>query len=184
MPTTAFVTKLRFLVDDPKFDEAISWTEDGLSIVIRNVEYFVDRVLCTTFKTSNFSSFVRQLNMYGFNKVNGYTKLVNGRRPPMIFRSCFFMRDKPELMMSLKRMPLKNKDRRTAIATTEDSEVMGETELTIVHAKEEHASCYNCSCLRRSTQACEHVHAEELRMHHWKPLVDVHGRTHTIWRAF
>eukprot|EP00123_Amoebidium_parasiticum_P022639 comp9159_c0_seq1/m.4320 comp9159_c0_seq1/g.4320 ORF comp9159_c0_seq1/g.4320 comp9159_c0_seq1/m.4320 type:complete len:287 (-) comp9159_c0_seq1:560-1420(-) len=165
MPTTAFVTKLRFLVDDSNFDEAIAWTTDGQAIVIRNVDLFVEKVLCSTFKTSNFSSFVRQLNMYGFNKVNGYTKLVNGRRPPMIFRNNFFVRDNPELMMKMKRMPLKNKDKRLGEGKEEDekktSQVSDETSDSrssrsppqASYGEGTHASkecCHDCGCHKQN----------------------------------
>ena len=46
-----------------------TWAEDGLSFYIIDQSRFVDTVIPQYFKHSNFSSFVRQLNFYGFRKV-------------------------------------------------------------------------------------------------------------------
>jgi hypothetical protein len=65
-------TQLRSLVDDQSYADAVCWIEDGSAIVISDVDLFVRRVLGSennVFKTRNYSSFVRQLNMYGFSKV-------------------------------------------------------------------------------------------------------------------
>ena len=46
----------------------IKWGADGNSFVIENTEEFL-KVLPKYFKTKNYSSFVRQLNMYDFHKI-------------------------------------------------------------------------------------------------------------------
>lgn len=46
----------------------IKWGNKGESFVIENNEAFV-KILPKYFKTKNYSSFVRQLNMYDFHKV-------------------------------------------------------------------------------------------------------------------
>ena len=48
--------------------QIISWTKDGNSFVIFNIEAFV-KILPKYFKTKNYSSFVRQLNLYNFHKI-------------------------------------------------------------------------------------------------------------------
>lgn len=57
------------MVDDPSSDDLIRWADDGTSFIVLRQEEFAKRVLPRFFKHSNFSSFVRQLNMYGFHKV-------------------------------------------------------------------------------------------------------------------
>ncbi|CAL9766924.1 unnamed protein product [Musa acuminata subsp. burmannicoides] len=68
MPTP-FLTKTYQLVDDPAMDDVISWNEDGSTFVVWRPAEFARDVLPKFFKHNNFSSFVRQLNTYGFRKI-------------------------------------------------------------------------------------------------------------------
>lgn len=61
---TPFLTKTYQLVDDPYFDDVISWNEDGSTFVVWQPAEFARDVLPKNFKHNNFSSFVRQLNTY------------------------------------------------------------------------------------------------------------------------
>ncbi|XP_061952974.1 heat stress transcription factor B-2a-like [Populus nigra] len=66
---TPFLTKTFKIVDDHTIDDVISWNEDGSSFVVWNPTLFSRDLLPKFFKHNNFSSFVRQLNTYGFRKV-------------------------------------------------------------------------------------------------------------------
>ncbi|KAG9144813.1 hypothetical protein Leryth_022770 [Lithospermum erythrorhizon] len=66
---TPFLTKTYQLVDDPEIDDLISWNEDGTTFIIWRTPEFARDLLPRFFKHNNFSSFVRQLNTYGFRKV-------------------------------------------------------------------------------------------------------------------
>ncbi|CAN6675129.1 hypothetical protein TRVA0_093S00122 [Trichomonascus vanleenenianus] len=65
----AFIHKLYSMLEDPSISHLISWTPTNDSFVISPGEEF-SKVLSQYFKHTNVSSFVRQLNMYGFHKVN------------------------------------------------------------------------------------------------------------------
>ncbi|KAL6846728.1 hypothetical protein ACP4OV_024176 [Aristida adscensionis] len=66
---TPFLTKTYQLVDDPAVDDVISWSEDGSTFVVWRPAEFARDLLPKYFKHNNFSSFVRQLNTYGFRKI-------------------------------------------------------------------------------------------------------------------
>jgi len=66
---TAFIHKLYSMLEDPGIQHLISWSERNDSFVMSPSNEF-SRVLSQYFKHTNISSFVRQLNMYGFHKVS------------------------------------------------------------------------------------------------------------------
>ncbi|KAK8854652.1 hypothetical protein IAR55_003391 [Kwoniella newhampshirensis] len=48
---------------------SVGWGQGGASFVVWDMNDFTTKVLPQTFRHSNFSSFVRQLNKYGFSKI-------------------------------------------------------------------------------------------------------------------
>ena len=66
---TAFIHKLYNMLEDRSIQHLISWSNTNESFVMSPSNEF-SRVLSSYFKHTNISSFVRQLNMYGFHKVS------------------------------------------------------------------------------------------------------------------
>ncbi|XP_050234735.1 heat stress transcription factor A-8 [Mercurialis annua] len=65
-----FLKKCYEMVDDDSTNSIISWTQSDDSFIIWDLTQFSVQLLPKYFKHNNFSSFIRQLNIYGFRKVD------------------------------------------------------------------------------------------------------------------
>ena len=104
-----FVSKLYSLVSDPSNHSYIAWSDEHFhrAFVVWDPAEFSAVVLPRFFKHSNFSSFVRQLNTYGFHKVDsklGFT-----------FRHEFFRENAPALLKRIQRR--KSVHKKTPVVT-------------------------------------------------------------------
>lgn len=65
---TAFLSKLYDILNDEAYKDIILWNNEGKAILIKDINKLCEIVLPNYYKHSNYSSFIRQLNFYGFNK--------------------------------------------------------------------------------------------------------------------
>jgi hypothetical protein len=66
--TPGFVSKLYEIFCDGTHGGVCGWSREGTTILIQRISDFEQEVLPGYFKHNNFTSFVRQLNMYDFHK--------------------------------------------------------------------------------------------------------------------
>ncbi|ORY01709.1 hypothetical protein K493DRAFT_209285 [Basidiobolus meristosporus CBS 931.73] len=102
----AFLNKLYKMVDDSSTNELIRWSDDGASFIVTKHEEFAKEVLPRFFKHNNFSSFVRQLNMYGFHKIphlqQGVLQADEGAEH-WEFSNPHFLKNQPDLLCLVSR---------------------------------------------------------------------------------
>ncbi|XP_036450175.1 heat shock factor protein isoform X2 [Colossoma macropomum] len=105
-PVPAFLSKLWTLVDDYCTNDLVSWSEDGCSFLVLDEQRFSKELLPLYYKHSNMTSFIRQLNMYGFHKVvpvdSGLLK-DDSRGDFVEFQHEHFCRDQPHLLSLIRR---------------------------------------------------------------------------------
>ncbi|KZS99103.1 hypothetical protein SISNIDRAFT_11776 [Sistotremastrum niveocremeum HHB9708] len=102
----AFLNKLYNMVDDPSTDSLIKWSDNGDSFLVLDHERFAHEVLGRWFKHKNFSSFVRQLNMYGFHKIPHLQQGVlrnDSDTEVWNFENANFTRGQPDLLCLIQR---------------------------------------------------------------------------------
>ncbi|KAE9610401.1 hypothetical protein Lal_00006053 [Lupinus albus] len=89
-----FLAKTYEMVDDPSSDSIVSWSANSKSFIVWNPMEFARDLLPKFFKHNNFSSFIRQLNTYGFRKIDP---------EQWEFANDDFVRGKPHFMKNIHR---------------------------------------------------------------------------------
>ena len=64
-----FLLKLYEILSKEEYSEIIHWSQNGSYIIISNAHLLEQKILPIYFNHQNYSSFVRQLNMYNFHKI-------------------------------------------------------------------------------------------------------------------
>jgi len=101
-----FLSKTYHMVNNSNLTN-ISWTRTGDSFMIKNVEEFSKKTLPLYFKHSKFSSFVRQLNFYGFRKIRADSSVLKEdeelEASSVRFYHEYFQAGKPKLLCNISR---------------------------------------------------------------------------------
>ena len=84
-----FVKKLKSILNEPTNKNLITWHEKKYTLVIIKPEEFSIKILPFYFKHCNFSSFIRQLNIYGFNKIDPNFWVFKHENPSISLFSSF-----------------------------------------------------------------------------------------------
>lgn len=96
MNIPSFLLKTYDIVNDPATNDIICWNEENNGFIVKQVNVFADKILPRYFKHNNFSSFIRQLNMYDFHKTR------NGSNH-QCFQHSLFIKDQKHLLKDIKR---------------------------------------------------------------------------------
>ena len=64
-----FLLKLYEILSNEEYSKIIHWSQNGSYIIITNIDALSKKILPIYFNHQNYSSFVRQLNMYNFHKI-------------------------------------------------------------------------------------------------------------------
>ena len=67
--TSPFITKLHEMLEDPENGHLISWGHNSSTFIVHRPFIFSSTLLPRYFRHKNYSSFLRQLNLYNFTKL-------------------------------------------------------------------------------------------------------------------
>ena len=70
----SFLLKLFNILNDNKYKDIIHWDFEGTTLIIEDIDNLCSMVLPKYYIHSNYNSFIRQLNIYGFHKIKGIKK--------------------------------------------------------------------------------------------------------------
>ena len=99
-----FLLQLYQILEDDKNKDIIHWGDNGKYFVIENVHDFTEKILPQYYNHNNYSSFVRQLNMYDFHK-----KKTNSEAHT--FQHNKFIKGQEELIKTINRKRKKDKNK-------------------------------------------------------------------------
>ena len=91
-----FLLKLYQILENPDYKDIIEWSNDGKYFIVKNLHDFTENVLPKYYKHNNYSSFIRQLNMYDFHKKKGNPN-------DHIFKHTYFIKNRKDLLKFIKR---------------------------------------------------------------------------------
>jgi len=83
---------------NPNNKDLVRWSDAGDTLIISDINTFSDKILPEYFNHINYSSFIRQLNMYGFRKEHKEKKTKQDE-----YRHEYFKRGHEELLKNIKR---------------------------------------------------------------------------------
>jgi len=109
MNVPLFISKLYQIVHTSTSMEVVGWSSEGQTFVVGNSVAFAKDILPVYFKHNNFSSFVRQLNFYGFKSSS--TVSLDGKNKRMWeFRHPYFRQNGEHLLHKIKRKTCQQED--------------------------------------------------------------------------
>jgi len=128
-----FLLKLYTILETPEYKNIINWSEDGKYFSIINLHDFTENILPKFYKHNNFSSFVRQLNMYDFHK-------KRSNQNEHIFQHPKFIKGKQDLIKTIKR-----KNKKENIMQEQNNDLLNNNLLNNHQALVEYCNCNCCN---------------------------------------
>eukprot|EP00698_Gefionella_okellyi_P011369 TRINITY_DN2991_c0_g1_i1.p1 TRINITY_DN2991_c0_g1~~TRINITY_DN2991_c0_g1_i1.p1 ORF type:complete len:589 (-),score=118.04 TRINITY_DN2991_c0_g1_i1:117-1796(-) len=170
----AFIWKLYNMVEDVSSSHCITWSAGGHSFLVTSPSEFQEVILPKFFKHSNFSSFVRQLNLYGFHKV--------GEPHFWEFQHESFLRGNKSLLKHIKRRAGGNVEKAQAAVHEEIHTLTKDKDQLLVEMREMHAAHNQAQERMQSMAESYDVMWKQLTLAH-QQYIDMQARMRRVSTA-
>ncbi|KAJ1506324.1 hypothetical protein HMI55_001225 [Coelomomyces lativittatus] len=107
--SNTFIFKLFRTLQDKNYQNHIFWLSCGTGFGFHLNDAFKLQILENVFRCTNEHSFIRQLHLYGFNKIERAIKFSNKTKILQSYQHPKFIRDRPELLFQISRKAKKKK---------------------------------------------------------------------------
>ncbi|KAL0085245.1 HSF-type DNA-binding-domain-containing protein [Phycomyces blakesleeanus] len=160
-------------MNDTSIQDFISWSDNGQAICVPNAATFAKSVLPRYFKHSNWPSFVRQLNLYGFRKVYhvGISPEVT-QHAVWQFKHEYFQQNASELLQNIRRRaPQQQQQQEDTSDANEDFRIQDDTQLEHIseRLKEIQHALYiterRCDEMRKETNELRTIQRQQQEIH-------------------
>lgn len=126
-----FVQKLNSILESSKNTDLIRWSKEGDSFIVLDEDGFSKTLIPELYKHNNYTSFVRQLNMYGFHKKVGLldnSMMASERKnkSPSEYYHPYFRRGHPILLWMIKKPKSGNPGRNSVRRADEGNDENGD----------------------------------------------------------
>ena len=149
-----FLLKLYEILSKDEYSKIIRWSQNGVYIIISNIDALSKKILPIYFNHQNYSSFVRQLNMYNFhkirteqdvqeqyfineylNKFKTFDEIKNFKRKEKSSQKCLFFKDedskiKYTILPNKKEEDIQNKTENLELNENDDKNIDNFKEIT------------------------------------------------------
>jgi len=91
-----FLNSLYNSLENPHYHDGMCWDTDGRAFIIKNPTFIAERILKEEFNGMKFTSFIRQLSYYGFQRVSRRTNMK-------VYSHEKFQKERKDVLKQIKR---------------------------------------------------------------------------------
>lgn len=124
--STTFPQKLHEIISDEQNYEIIRWVNNGTAFKVMNSELFEANIVKKYFRQTKLTSFQRQLNLYGFRRMN------KGDYHGSYFH-CNFQQNRLDLLVKVRRVSAKNPNNNAHTSIIDSETIKSLTQLSNGH---------------------------------------------------
>ncbi|ORY01635.1 winged helix DNA-binding domain-containing protein [Basidiobolus meristosporus CBS 931.73] len=181
--TAKLNVRVALILSEQTYSDIIAWERSGSGFIIKDQAGFTSKVLPQYYETRKFTSFTRQLNIYGFYRVSDRRRSKQEfDGSTIIYSHRYFRRDQPDSLYLIQRVSGPYSQARAKYTTTPKVALKPKTPQStetrrIMYQESQPGACTNCeilnqeiSNLRKIIDHYTTLLSEPPAVAEWKPI--------------